>query len=238
VRTPRKHFNEDIVRAENMVQLAASMEDDCSELRLVQDVRLSAVSLAVGAMDAYFCDAYVDCLTAVLRAYISGNWAGSLPANYSKQQLPAGEVLDYSRESRPLWSLRMATRKIMERDSMLTVSRIDDHFNGILPRSHKLWAGLIDQLINYNSKRLTKVTSSEANKLSGKDKENAKKQAIAKFKSRVSDTVQLRHDWAHNCGRPKSSIRTLTHNQAKARIKELKVFVEAFDDHIEAHRLA
>ncbi len=126
----------------------------------------------------------------------------------------------------------------MERDSMLTESRIDEHFNGILPKSHKLWAGLIDQLIAYNSKRFTKVTKPETDKLSGKERESAKKQATATFKSRVADTVQLRHDWAHNCGRPKVRIQNLTHRQANARIKELRVFVEAFDNHIEEHRLA
>ncbi len=238
LRTPRKHFDEDINRAHDMIRMSKDKDSDGAGERLVHDVRLSAVALAVGAMDAYFSDAYVDCLTSVLRAYIHGKWRGDLPSAYAKRELPAGEVLDSSRQNRPLWALRMATRTIMERDNMLSISRISDQFNGILPPTQKLWAGLTNDLIAFGSKRFTGITQSELSQLSGKDLEKKKKKAIFLFQDRIKDTVQLRHDWAHNCGRPKSAIQKLTHNQATARVQEIHTLIEAFDDHIQAHRLA
>ncbi len=144
-KTHRRHFDEDISRAEAILATAKARKGDA---RVSSDLRLSPVSMAVGAMDAYLCDAYVDCLTAVLRAYVTGQWnGGQLPSHYAKQQLPAGEVLDSSRTERPLWSLRMAARSVMERGNMLTLSRVPEQFNGILPDRHKLWVGLIDRLI-------------------------------------------------------------------------------------------
>lgn len=221
-----------------MLQLAESMKQDGADGRLVEDVRMSSVALAVGALDAYFCDAYVDCLTAVLKAYTRGLWQGALPSAYFNQQLPAGVVLDSSRENHSLWALRMAARKIMERDNMLSIRELKNYFNGILPASHKLWAGLIDSLIAYNLKDLTKFTKPDTDKLSGKDLEKAKKAATETFQIRLSETVQYRHDWAHNCGRPRQAIKAIPHGQAKKRIREIRAFVEAFDDHIESYRLA
>jgi hypothetical protein len=232
--THRRHFDEDIARAEAILATARSRKGDA---RLPSDLRLSAVSMAVGAMDAYLCDAYVDCLTAVLRAYVTGQWKDDhLPSHYAKQQLPAGEVLDSSRRVRPLWSLRMAARSVMERGNMLTMSRVPEQFNGVLPDSHKLWVGLIDRLIGFGYKRLTGVTGPEVNKLSGKPLEQAKKRAIKTFFNRISDTIQIRHDWAHNCGRPKTAIKTFSHAQARDRIREIRLFVTAFDDHLQQHR--
>ncbi len=184
--TPRKHFDEDIYRAEQMLQLAQHMSAKGADTELTRDLYMSALTLGVGAMDAYFSDSYVDCLTKVLRAYIHGMWQGDLPAAYAKRELPAKEMLDSSRMNRPLWSLRMATRKIMERNNMLSIPRVKDEFNGILPASHKLWSGLVDELIACNSKRFTGVTQADMAKLSGKGLEKAKKRAIASFQERVA----------------------------------------------------
>lgn len=236
--TPWKHFEEDIQRAEQILLLAKEMAATGADERLRQDVYMSALALGVGAMDAYFSDSFVDCLTKVLRAYIHGKWQGDLPSAYARRELPAKELLDSSRENRPLWSLRMATRKIMERDNMLSISRVKDEFNGILPPSRKLWGGLVDELIACNSRKFTGVTSTDTAKLSGKTLEKAKKRAISAFQARIGETVQFRHDWVHNCGRPKSAIKSVPYGQAKARLSEVKALVTAFDDHIQAHRLA
>lgn len=234
---PRKHFDEDIVRAKGVLSLAKDLEDSGSDGRLHQDTRWSAVAMAVGAMDAYFCDAYVDCLTSVLRAYTTGYWNGDLPSVYAKRELPAGVVLSSSQKDRPLWAIRMAARKIMERDNMLAISRIEDQFNGILPQSQKIWTSLVEELVSYNYKRFTGTTESEISKLSGKALGDAKRKAISTLKKRIGDTIQKRHDWVHNCGRPKTAIMTLNHHQAAARIREIDALVVAFDDHIQKHRL-
>lgn len=235
--THRNYFDEDIARAKAILQTSEDLKQNGMATRQYRDVRLSAIALAVGAMDAYFCDAYVDCLTSVLRAYAQDNWHGDLPAAYAKRQLPAGEVLDTSRPHRPLWAVRMAVRGVMERDNMLTISKIDEYFNGILPGSRKLWLSFIPKLISYNFKRLTQYREADILDLDGKSLTKAKKKAIHVFKTRIGQTIQIRHDWIHNCGRPKQAIKDLTYGQAQARTRDIEIFVTEFDDHIQAHRL-
>ncbi len=82
--TARVHFNEDIQRAEAMLDQAGVLEGAGADQRLCQDVRIAAIAFSVGAMDAYLCDKYVDCLTKVLRAYVNGGWLGDLPASYKR----------------------------------------------------------------------------------------------------------------------------------------------------------
>jgi len=225
------------------------MEAAGEPLRLVQDVRLSGVALAVGAMDAYLCDAYVDCLSAALQAYRRGTWpSAQLPSYYRRQLLPAGEVLDVSRMQRPLWSIRMAARRVMERDNMLAVSRIESMFNGILPPGQRLWDCMVGPFLQHRRKRFTgdrtaadiaalaavrPMTSAAQKRLN-----EARKAVTARARSRISSTVQLRHDWIHNCGRPKTSIVTKSSSRAWTHVREVGWFVVALDDHLDQHRRA
>jgi hypothetical protein len=236
--TFRTHFNDDIARAENIFYRSEAMLAAGEPGRLCLDVRLSAVAMAVGALDAYLCDAYVDCLTAVLRAYAANTWVGKLPSDYSRQLLPAGEILKATRLHRPFWRVRMAARKVMEKDNMLALSRIEGCFNGILPSNQKLWLTLIPALTAFDLKRLTKFTAAGLGAVAaGTPKEKAEKQIIAAVKSRIGKIIQFRHDWIHNCGRPKTAIVDLTSGRANARIRDVKIFIETFDNHLTTHRL-
>lgn len=234
--TPRKHFDEDIDRAENLLSLAKELEDNSRDERLYKDVRSSAVALAVGAMDAYFCDAYVDCLTSVLKAYYKGDWQGDLPPKYAKRELPAGEVLNFSRANRPLWALRMAARKMMERNSMLSISEVNNHFNGILPNSQKLWNDFVDSLVQHGYRSFTSIVQEDLDGLTGNELAKARNRAIKKFKGRISNTVQFRHDWIHNCGRPKEAIQDYTHGEARTRVREIRILIKEFDIFVQKHR--
>ena len=235
--TARIHFDEDIQRAETMLKQAKTVESTNPNTRLCYDIRISAIALSVGAMDAYFCDKYVDCLVSVLRAYSCGRWPGKLPAFYREERLPAGDVLDTSRKARPAWGIRMAARKIMQRDNMLSISRIDKMFNPILPNSKKLWADFIGSMLSHGFKRLTGPKSeADINALTSKAKETATKKAISALNKRITSIVQIRHDWIHNCGRPKTAIAKYTHGRARECIRDVKLFIITFDDHIQAHR--
>ena len=245
--TPRKHFDEDFKRAMAILSLAETLEDSLAgtaeatgldAIRLYNDMRISAIAMTAGAMDAYFCDAYVDCLSSVLSAYARGQWEGELPSAYARQLLPAGELLDYTRNNRPGWNIKMASRRIMEKDDMLDIGRLDEHFNGILPASQKLWIGLLPSLMLNGRKRLTgPLTDEEISALKGKKREKATKKAVHTFKTRIGKIVQIRHDWIHNCGRPKEAIATYTHGEARARMIDVADFVRDFDDHIHEYRL-
>jgi len=237
--TPRNHFNEDIARAEAILEKAHLMEQAMEQPRLYLDIRSSAVALAAGALDAYFCDAYVDCLSAVLQAYVGNTWVGgSLPSAFANQELPAGEVLSTSRQHRPNWSIRMAARKVMAKDNVLSLSRIDDMFNGILPPNQKLWLTLVPRLLSHDLVRLTKLRTPDLTGLTGEPLDKARKKVVAAVKKRIGKIIQFRHDWIHNCGRPKSAIDDLTHGRAKARIRDIRILITEFDDHVQTHRLA
>jgi hypothetical protein len=232
--TARRHFDEDIQRS-----LALHAQAQQLAGRLGTDVRSGAIAMAVGGMDAYLCDAYVECLTSVLRAYRNGAWTGDLPGFYAKQQLPAGEVLDTSRTQRPQWGIRMAARSVMEKDNMLSIGRVKDHFNPILPGTQKIWVHFLPRLLDHGLRRLTGPRSeNDINALQGDAKTAAVNKAIATVKGRLGSIIQVRHDWIHNCGRPKLAITTWTHGEAAARIRDIRIFVDALDDHLEQHRLA
>jgi hypothetical protein len=67
--TPKRHFDEDIARATSIVAHASPLPSTTLAGQLLRDDLLrSAWMFGVGAMDAYFSDAYVHMLTTALRA--------------------------------------------------------------------------------------------------------------------------------------------------------------------------
>lgn len=237
-KTAKRHFDEDISRAKNIFLHAKKLLSlGPSEKALANDLMLSAVALSVGAMDAYLCDAYVDCLSKALRAYYLKSWPGLFPSAYKKQTLPAGEVLKSTRTSRPLWSIRMAARKVMERENILSISKVEDLFNPVLPAGHKIWGDFIAVIIKHKRKRLTKYTPTTIAGLTGKALDAANKAATATFKRRISSIIQLRHDWIHNCSRPKVAITKITKLQTFSAIRDIDTFICELDTHIENYRV-
>jgi len=124
--TARTHFDQDIARAEAVAVQADLLEVQGSAAEVVNDIRLAAVGMAVGALDAYLSDKYVDCLTMALRAYSRGAWRGEFPDPFAKSGLPAGVILDVTkRRVRPAWALRVAARSLMEKESMLKIGGLE-----------------------------------------------------------------------------------------------------------------
>ena len=234
----RTYFDDDIGRARELLQLSQTLKQQGSSQRLCRDVRFSAVAMAVGAMDAYFCDKYVDCLTCALRAYAKNQWPGKFPSAYGKALLPAGEVLSSSRTDRPHWGIRMAARQVMAKENMYSVSRVPDAFNPILPSGQKLWMDIVETFIRLNRKRFTGIYWADYSRLSGDAQTEAERKAAAHVVQRLSSTVQYRHEWIHNCGRPKAVIQDLTHGQARVQINEIKSLITIVHGHIESNRLA
>ena len=181
--TARRYFDDDIGRASALLVQASKLHNG-GATRLATDFRSASVAMAVGAMDAYLCDKYVDCLTSVLREYRCGSWPGNLPRFYAKQQLPAGEVLDTSRAARPLWAIRMAARSVMEKDNMLSISRIKDHFNPILPSGQKIWVDFLPRLLSHNLQVLTgPLTATQIAALRGAKKNGSSAELVGEFQS-------------------------------------------------------
>lgn len=232
--TFRRHFDDDIGRVESLVALANGRAPVVRSGMRRDDIRLAAVAMAVGAMDAYFCDAYVDCLAKRLQGFKVGRL--DLPPGYAKRSLPTGLLVRPPHTLRPNWSLRMAARTVMERENVLDLDKVRELFNPVLPDGKKLWESAMAPLIDRNWKRLTGTTRSAYSALSPTQQANARKAVAASVKRRIGDTIQIRHDWIHNCGRPKNAVRPLTPDQASARIREIRLLVESVDHHIMDHR--
>ena len=132
----------------------------------------------------------------------------------------------------------MAARSIMERDNMLAISRIPDEFNPILPTGQKLWTCISGDLAWWGARRFTKYTYPDLVKATGTRYAKVRKEIASNAIRRIGESVQIRHDWVHNCGRPKSAVATLSYGQANTRINEIGWLASCFEDHIESHRIA
>ena len=233
--TFRRHFDQDISRAESLLALANGAAPVIRNGNRSDDIRLAAVAMAVGAMDAYFCDAYVDCLARRLQSYKSGIL--DLPESYGRRNLPTAALLSPPQNLRPNWSLRMAARDVMEKENVLDLDRVTELFNPVLPEGETLWPNIMHRIIAQDWKRLTGIGKRDYGALPSRDQTKARKAAVRVMKDRVGETIQLRHDWIHNCGRPKNAIQTLTPAQAKARIREVRAVIEIVDEHLMSHRV-
>ncbi|MFN7698882.1 MAG: hypothetical protein ACK6CU_26805 [Deltaproteobacteria bacterium] len=230
--TARRHFNEDIKRAEDLYTAAAAIPP--ANAALAEDQFRGAVVMAVGAMDAYLCDAYVDCLAKALKACRTTPGT-KLPGDYAKELLPAGPLMNGTYTRRANWALRVAARRRMDRENMLQVGRVKDMLNPVLPANQKLWLDMIDKYVALNRKRLTGINQAEMAAVPANQKDKAKKAAAAALLRRVGEVVQRRHDIAQNCDRPKVAMQGIDAPQTKKMIADIKAFVTILDDHITQH---
>jgi hypothetical protein len=227
--TARKHFDEDIARAFALhgESAAATGRGD-----IAVDLARSAIVMAVGSLDAYLCDVFIDLLARTLKHARDQNIA--VPA-YGNVAMPVGSLLG-GYETRANWGLRMSARTLMEKDNMLRVSRIKDAVNPGLATGHKLWDDVIAEYIALDRKRLTGIRSWEYNSLSGDRKAKAQKTAGKRLLKRIGDIIQRRHDIVHNCDRPRSAPQRLTTPGAKSMVTDVQSFVMILDKHIDDHR--
>ncbi len=110
-----RHFREDIGRSVALVELADRLPGNSPEERLLRDdVLRSAWMFAVGAMDAYFSDAYADLLAATLlclrrQPKRANGQPVEVPGAIRETTLPASMFLK-TYPNRDNWKWRMAAR--------------------------------------------------------------------------------------------------------------------------------
>jgi hypothetical protein len=236
--TPKRHFDSDIGRAKSLIKHAKIMECSTPEERLLRDdVCRSAWMFAVGAMDAYFCDAYVHYVTTTIRAKsIQSNV--SLPAFIKNIRIPVGSILS-AYANRPNWKWRMAVREMMEKDNVLQLEKITKLFNPFLPENSnkKLFGEILTSWIHLQgaTSHLFGYTSAQFSAIPEAGKNSAIKIAKKTFNSRFEAIIQRRHDCIHNCDRPRSSPLPLGRpGSVRNVIRDVNFLVTHFDTHIEA----
>jgi hypothetical protein len=234
--TARKHFDEDIARAEAIWMHADGLPSaNAPQAALRADLLRSALMYAVGAMDAYFCDAYADLVARTLRAKsIQGSFALNKPME--KLTFPVGAIFAPANQ-RDNWRWRNATRSMIEKDNMLSIDKICTSFNPFLRNGHKFFeAAVMDEVILLRNapRRLTGQTATDFRRLNPRQKDAARKRAKRQFRDRFDAHFQRRHDCIHNCDRPKQSPQTITAAQTRKVIDDVRFFVGYADAHVEA----
>lgn len=230
--TARAHFDDDIARAAAILAHARSIEP--TNVPLATDLARSAIAFAVGALDAYLCDAFTDTLARCLRHCRTNS--APVPSGYAKLMLPVGPLVT-AYAVRQNWGLRMAARAYMERDNLLQLSRLKDLFNPALPSGQKLWTDLAPAYVSLNRKRMTYYSLAEWGALTGPARGSAPKKVSECLLRRMGSIVQRRHDIVHNCDRPKYACQALTTGMAGGMLTDITSFIRILDDHIHAHRL-
>jgi hypothetical protein len=231
-KTARKHFDQDMARARAILAEATGQGDGSP---VAADLARAAVAFAVGAMDAYLCDAYVDSLSRCLKAHRQGK-ISALPGPYGRELLPVGPLMAKHYTKKMNWALRMAARTRMERENLLQIARVRELLNPVLLSGQKLWIDIIDAYIAVGRKRLTRYVAADLQPLTGDPLQKKRQDASKRLLGRMGEIVQRRHDIVHNVDRPKSAPQKLTHGQARAMLRDVETFVSVLDDHLDKYR--
>ncbi len=231
--TALRHFNEDITRARAILAHADPLpRTNAAERLLRSDLLRGAWMFAVGAMDAYFCDAYTD-LVAATASSKSRQPAIALPEWVYAIKIPISAVLEEYDNAN--WRWRMAARKMMERENVISLKAVQDLFNKFFRKGHKFFRDQLDAWMSRPDSKIRLFGISQADYLAKTphDKPTAREAAIDQFEDRFRDIFQRRHDCIHNCDRPRISPQPLDKGGTVLKvIQDVDYLVHRCDEHI------
>lgn len=225
LQTPINHFNEDIQRSKDLKDYSIGLQPGM----IRSDILRASWMMAVGAFDAYFCDAYGDLIARTLRAK-KAQPGVQLPGKLNKILVPIPVVLDNNLNSGWLW--RMIARDLIEKDNVLSIRKVKDLFNVFFRRDYKLFSddGLTLErwiMMQQSRHRLFGFLRSEYSHASAADKKRLRRDAIIHIDDRMTFIFQRRHDCIHNCDRPKIAINVdqITPSYLKDVIEDIEYIV-------------
>jgi len=239
-----RHFEEDISRATALVVLAEPLLNGTAVQKLLRDdVLRSALMFTVGAMDAYFSDAYADLLGGTI---MSIKRQPSRPActpeckkaldKIQTTPLPVSMFM-HNYPKRENWRWRMGARGRIERQNFLSLeSEVQKLINTFLRQKHGLFnADSLDSWLSVSGDRKTLfgVTQAEYSAMSPQLKGKARSDAKNRMLDRISRIVQRRHDCIHNCDRPDISPQSIgSPGSVRRMIDHVGFVVRQSDAHI------
>lgn len=234
--TALNHFNQDVARARAIVTHADPLpRTTAAEQLLRSDLLRSAWMFAVGAIDAYFCDAYTDIVAATVISK-SRHPAANLPDFFYDIRFPVRAILEpYANNEN--WRWRMAARKMMQRENVLSLSAIQTLFNKFFRKGHRFFRDLMaDWIVHPDAKkRLFGITRVAFAALPANQRGPAIEDAQAQMEERYRDLFQRRHDCIHNCDRPRVSPQPLHLGGTVLKvIQDAEFLVRRCDEHITA----
>jgi hypothetical protein len=187
---------------------------------------------AVGALDAYYCDAYTDVVAATIISK-SRHPKMALPDFFYDIKFPVRAILEpYAINLN--WRWRTVARKMMERENVLTLAEVRRLFNRFFRDHHKFFGDVLDDWISHRDakRRLFGVTPKAYARLAAADKEIARQLARDQMEERFGATIQRRHDCIHNCDRPRVSPQPLVKGDTFMKvIEDVEFLVARCDEH-------
>lgn len=232
--TALRHFNEDVARARAIVVHADPLpRTNAAAQMLRSDLLRSAWMFAVGAIDAYFCDAYTDIVAATIIAK-RRHPAANLPEFFYEIRFPIRDILE-PYDARDNWRWRMAARRMMERENVLSLARVQSLFKRFFRDRHRLFRDPLPDWIDHPDakKRLFGMTRSAFRALRGNSRTRAIESAQEQMKDRYEALFQRRHDCIHNCDRPRVSPQSLELGGTVLKVvQDAEFLVHRCDEHI------
>ncbi len=208
--TAIRHFREDLARAKAIVAHAGPLpREKAADQLLRSDLLRGGWIFAVGALNGYFCEAYADLIAGTINSKTRQPEL-VLPESFFEIKLPIGAILEeYERRD---WRWRMATRRMMERENVLSLATIQALFNPFFREDQQLFGGLLDTWMSRPEAkiRLFGVTDLVYNAMTPPNKGKARKQAIERLHERFETIFQRYHDCIQNCDRPRMRPRPST----------------------------
>lgn len=231
--TAFQHFTEDIARARVIVAHADPLPHVTpTEALLRSDLLRSSWMFAVGALDAYFCDAYTDIIAATASSK-SRQPTITLPEWVYEVKFPLRAILEeYDNEN---WRWRMAARKMMERENVISLKAIQDLFNKFFRKGHRFFRDQLDAWMSRSDAKVRLFGISQVDYLAKtpQDRHTSREAAIDQFEERFRTIFQRRHDCIHNCDRPRRSPQLLkTGGKVLKVIQDVEFLVNRCDEHI------
>jgi hypothetical protein len=232
--TALSHFREDIGRARAIEAHADSLPYGTPAERILRDdLWRSAWMFGVGALDAYFCDAYTDVVAATIIAK-SHHAPLVLPDFFHEIRFPIRAILEpYANNVN--WRWRMAARKMMEREHVLSLAAIQTLFNKFFRNGQKFFRDLLPAwIVNPESRRrVFGISAARFTALPLQLRGEAVTDAQTSLEERFREIFQRRHDCIHNCDRPRVKPQPLSGTRAALRVLEdLEFLVRRCDEHI------
>ena len=185
--------------------------------------------MAVGALDAYFSDAYADLIARTLRAK-DLQPAIAIPDRLNNLKVPVTAVL---RQAHGGWRWRMAARELIEDESVLSIEKVRGLFNHFFRKGHKVInPDTIGSWILHPSakQRLFGLTAAQYRAKTAAQQAQARKDAVERLGERFQMIFQRRHDCIHNCDRPKVALQRVPDSAVEKIIQDVEFLVERCQD--------
>ena len=154
-------------------------------------------------LDAYFCDAYTDVVAATISTK-SRYPALTLPEFFHDIRFPVRAILEpYANNVN--WRWRMAARKMMERETVLSLSTIQTLFNKFFRTGQRFFRDLLALWIMHPDapRNLFGISPLRFHALPANLRGQAVVEAQVWMEDCFREIFQRRHDCIHNCDRPK-----------------------------------